>query len=153
MKERGRKNIVIVVRDDKKNNVWSHKNFIISWHKVGVMKSFFFGGGAEKWAWSPATSDKFGSAPYFLPFFWLPPLGGVTGRLTFIPPYGNFFLSAGWKKKKKNWQIESENLVCATKHQINWKLLRGMRIITILQTVPIAIIKKSSLAILQFNYL
>ena len=42
MKERGRKNIVIVVRDDKKNNVWSHKNFIISWHKVGVMKSFFF---------------------------------------------------------------------------------------------------------------
>ena len=115
----------------QKNNVWSHKNFIISWHKVGVMKSFFFGGVAEKWAWSPATSDKFGSAPYFLPFFWLPPLGGVTGRLTFIPPYGNFFLSAGWKKK---WQIESENLVCATKHQINWKLLRGMRIITILQS-------------------
>ena len=44
------------------------------------------------------------------------------------------FYQRAEKKKEKKWQIESENLVCATKHQINWKLLRGMRIITILQS-------------------
>ena len=35
---------------------------------------------------------------FFFPFCWFAPRGGVTGRLEFNPPYGNFFLSAGWKK-------------------------------------------------------
>ena len=37
---------------------------------------------------------------YFFAFFWLAPLGGVIGRPELRPPYGNFFLSAGWRKRK-----------------------------------------------------
>ena len=37
---------------------------------------------------------------YFFAFFWLAPLGGVIGRPELRPPYGNFFLSAGWNERK-----------------------------------------------------
>ena len=38
------------------------------------------------------------AAPHILPFpLLLCPLGGVTGRPALSPPYGNFFLSAGFK--------------------------------------------------------
>ena len=37
---------------------------------------------------------------YFFAFFWLAPLGGVIGRPELRPPYGNFFLSAGWSERK-----------------------------------------------------
>ena len=35
---------------------------------------------------------------YFFAFFWLAPRGGVIGRPELSPPYGNFFLSAGWNQ-------------------------------------------------------
>lgn len=47
------------------------------------------------------TDRKTDNPPYFFfPFCWVAPLGGVTGLLLFRPPYGNFFLSAGWNCAK-----------------------------------------------------
>ena len=42
---------------------------------------------------------------YIFPFCLAVPLGGVTGRPAFNPPYGNFFLSAGF-----NIYNEKENV-------------------------------------------
>ena len=43
---------------------------------------------------------------YIFPFCLAVPLGGVTGRPAFNPPYGNFFLSAGF-----NIYNEKENVL------------------------------------------
>ena len=128
MKERGRKNIVIVVRD-KKNNVWSHKNFIISWHKV-VMKSFFLEAGPKNGRGLRQPLINLAQPPIFCLSFGYLPLEEWRGDWhSFHRMETSFYQRA--KKKMANWIRKSS---FCNKHQINWKLLRGMRIITILQS-------------------
>lgn len=56
---------------------------------------------------------------YIFPLFLADPLGGVTGRPAFRPPYGNFFLSAGlricWNKKLRDYnQIHHPRIYMVT---------------------------------------
>jgi len=51
------------------------------------------------------------SAFYFLPFFCCAARGGVTGRPEFSPPYGNFFLSAGFNIWKEHMSVSSTDIM------------------------------------------
>ena len=138
MKERGRKNIVIVVRD-KKNNVWSHKNFIISWHKV-VMKSFFLEAGPKNGRGLRQPLINLAQPPIFCPSFGYLPLEEWRGDWhSFHRMEISFYQRA--EKIKKKWQIESENLVFATNIKLIGNCCEECELSRFCnQTVPIAII-------------
>lgn len=57
-----------------------------------------------------AASPELYKSVYFLLFFAVP-RGGVTGLPVFIPPYGNFFLSAGFKIWNEHMRVSSTLII------------------------------------------
>ena len=61
---------------------------------------------------------------FFLAFCWVAPLGGVTGRPAFRPPYGNFFLSAGFKIWKEHIKVSSTDIIAPER---NYNYFKSMK--------------------------
>ena len=112
-----------VTKDSLVHNTFKEKNYI-SWHKTfylpqmcsaqfsrtAIYQSFLRVYTSTYKLVSKVCVPKFNInclfcfilfTVYIFPFPLAVPLGGVTGRPAFKPPYGNFFLSAGFKICKK----------------------------------------------------
>lgn len=65
------------------------------------------GEGLSRWADGALCSGGLPPPLYIFPFFWAELLGGVTGLPACKPPYGNFFLSAGFRIWNEHISVSS----------------------------------------------